>query len=336
MGAIPAYSDDVVDDLWRTAGRSLQRLQQQLADEAAALMSTGSGHLGGQAKLLLGYLATALAIGDSQVLASFVGWLLPLAGDSDRERQALGARVLSVGELAAARLGEAEAALVRQIVARALDEARRAPPVSSPDPPDSSKLLLAALLAGDRAGARRLALVELDGGLAHLYEGVITPALAELGRLWYQRRISVAEEHLATALAQSTISSLYPALQWPKGGPRAVLACVGGEQHAVGARMAADLLGLDGWEVAFLGPDVPSDALAAMMRDRRPQLAALSVTIALHMTEARTAIAAIRAALPGVPVLVGGRATAHAGSLDADAVATSASQGVAQAARWKG
>lgn len=325
--------DDV--DRWRSAGRALERLQSPLASEMSRVLTAESAHLRGQAPLLLGYLTTAVALRAPEVLGTFLHWLLPMAGDSAEARNAFVSRIATIGDLVASQLPDPDRALVRDVVRRALDHAGIAHEAPIPVLAPPTRQLLAAFLAGDRPGARRIAVSELEKGLAHLYEEVVTPALREIGRLWYERRISVAQEHLASALAQATIASLYPLIDWPTGGPRAVVACVGGEQHALGARMTADLLGLDGWDVTFLGPDVPTDALVELLRSRPPKLVALSITLALQLSEARSAIASIRASLPGVRIMLGGRGTAHATSLETDVVAESASQGVALAARWK-
>jgi DNA-binding XRE family transcriptional regulator/methylmalonyl-CoA mutase cobalamin-binding subunit len=60
---------------------------------------------------------------------------------------------------------------------------------------------------------------------------------------------------------------------------RILISCIEGERHYVGARMVADLFQMEGWQVDFLGPDVPTPALAAMILQRRPRLVGLSVTL---------------------------------------------------------
>lgn len=43
-----------------------------------------------------------------------------------------------------------------------------------------------------------------------LYEKVLTVALYEVGRLWEQNQITVAAEHLATAITEGILNELYP------------------------------------------------------------------------------------------------------------------------------
>ena len=203
----------------------------------------------------------------------------------------------------------------------------------------TSEAFLAAMLAGDRLGARAVAEAAFQLGVAHLYEQVIRPAMQEVGALWHANRITVADEHAATAIAQSTVASLYPDFPWPVGGPTALIACAEGERHEFGARMVADLLALDGWHTLFLGADTPTSALVEMTAKLKPVFVAMSVAIPFHLPKARTAVEALRERVPGLKLLAGGRAVmglpeAHS-KLGADAVAMSAAQAVEAVRRWK-
>ncbi len=162
--------------------------------------------------------------------------------------------------------------------------------------------------------------------------------MEQVGRLWQEDRISVADEHLATALAESTLAALYPEFAWPVFGPRAIVACTEGERHQFGARMAADLLALDGWNVAFLGADVPSEALLERARRTQPVFVGLSVCLVFHLPCSRQTIAALRREAPEVRVLVGGPAAREIPDpavFGADACALTADEGVRIARAWK-
>ncbi len=200
---------------------------------------------------------------------------------------------------------------------------------------------MAAQLAGDRQEALRLVIEEgVEAGLAvsSVATGVIGEAQREIGRLWELNRISVADEHMATAISQLALSYLYrhatpaPALQ------RSVLvACVEGELHGFPARLAADALDLAGFAVTYLGENVPSRSLADMCRSRPPDLLALSATMGFHLSRVREATRCVREALAHpCPILVGGQAFpvgAVAADYGADGIGRSAEDIVAQACR---
>ncbi len=196
---------------------------------------------------------------------------------------------------------------------------------------------LQAILAGDQRRACAITSDALRHGMPYLYRHVTT-AIAEVGRLWQEGRISIADEHLATAVCETAIASLYPRLAWPVGGPRAMVACPGPERHQLGARMVADLLALDGWRVDFLGAGIPVPALVETVVSREPVLVGLSAAIEPHLPAVAAAVADLRRALPGVRVLVGGRmvsALPNPAALGADGWASFCDEAVRVAAPWK-
>ena len=179
-----------------------------------------------------------------------------------------------------------------------------------------ANLFLDALIRGDRREANRVVDRVLDrgDGLQELYMHIVQPAMSEVGRLWQENELSVAEEHLATAITQAAMGRAFERVyRWHDSRtPSLVAACVDDERHQMGLRMLCDLLEIDGWDTAYLGASVPIEALVGMVEKRTPDAIALSATIAPHLPRLRAAIDAIRAAsLDHQPVIIaGGRAVA--------------------------
>ncbi len=174
---------------------------------------------------------------------------------------------------------------------------------------------LEALRAADAGGAYRLASGALEElPLAAVYQEVITPAMHELGRLWEEGVITVADEHLATALTHRVLAALRPGVMTGEersaGRPRAMLAAVQGEQHALGLRMAADLLEDAGYEAIYLGADVPTEALMRAIASFSPDLLGLSATMPELGTVLESTVEGVRSGHPQLNVLVGGQASA--------------------------
>ncbi|MCY1040653.1 cobalamin-dependent protein [Corallococcus sp. bb12-1] len=171
---------------------------------------------------------------------------------------------------------------------------------------------LAAQLSGNRQEALRLVVDEglLCGvPLQDLHLEVIQASQYEIGRLWQENRISVAQEHMATAISQFVLAHLYRHLpRDPSNGKVVMMACVEGELHEVGARMASDFLEMAGFDVRFIGANVPADHLARMVRETPPHLLALSITMPFHMPQVREAVLKVREVSPRLPIAVGGLA----------------------------
>jgi len=150
-----------------------------------------------------------------------------------------------------------------------------------------------------------------------LHLQVIQQAQREIGRLWEQNSIDVAQEHQATAVSQLALAHLYQqSMRRPAVGKSVLVACVEGELHDVGARICADVLDLHGFAVRFLGANVPTDCLLGFVERTRPDLVALSVTLPVHLPSARAVVEALRGRLT-VPLAVGGRALDAPGAREA-------------------
>lgn len=181
-----------------------------------------------------------------------------------------------------------------------------------------SRLYLEALRAGDGSGAYRIAARALREGMdvPGLYEQVVAPAMHEIGALWEKGALSVADEHRATELTNRVLAALRPSpaieagMERARAGTRsrALLAAVEGERHALGLRMAADILEDNGFETIYLGADVPTGALLQAISVTEPDIVVLSATMPELAPRLEEVAAAVREARSGAEVLVGGQA----------------------------
>ena len=170
---------------------------------------------------------------------------------------------------------------------------------------------LTAIRAGDVR--RAIAAVETESGgddAAAVYVDVIQPAMREVGRLWQENQMTVADEHLATAVTQTVMAHLFSTrVGSTAGGPSLIAACADTERHEVGLRMLCDMLEVKGWSTKYLGATVPTESLVAMVQMQKPDVLALSVAIAPHLPRLRAMIHAVRESTGDSPpiIIVGGR-----------------------------
>jgi len=138
---------------------------------------------------------------------------------------------------------------------------------------------------------------------------VFAPALTRVGVLWHDGTVSTAVEHRATQITSSMIERLRPRVSRRVPiGQLAIVTTVEGETHAIGARIAAEMLWSDGWEVDYLGPDTPTDDLVEFALQRNAKMVVLSVSMTEHLDKAADAIKRIKALEVQPCVLVGGPA----------------------------
>ena len=201
-----------------------------------------------------------------------------------------------------------------------------------------------AQVAGELSLARAVIETALSRGVERtdVYLDVLAPTQIRLGELWHKGTINVAQEHLATSITIDVMDSLRQGMKPRAGlGMRAVVTPVEGDPHWIGARVIADFLAMDGWEVDFLWTGTPAKDLAEYVRQRNVDLVALSVTQTEFLPNARAAAAAIRERNgPAAKILLGGRALdgtdKDVRSLGADAVAGNALQALTEARRLVG
>lgn len=168
------------------------------------------------------------------------------------------------------------------------------------------------LLAGDEVGAWTVVSDALASGYTpqRCYLDLISAAMARIGDEVADGSLAVADQYVATATAQR-IGARLGARFRRRGRSRGtvVLGAPSGERHALPVAIVADLVRLAGFTVVELGADVPPPAFG-LAAQRADQLVAIGIGVTSidHLDAAGEAIAAVRAATPGVPVLLGGQA----------------------------
>src|SRR5215208_4034587 len=162
-----------------------------------------------------------------------------------------------------------------------------APAADTPALERSAGELRAALDVLDEDAAQS-ALDRLFSGfsVATVLEQVVLPYLRELGDRWESGGASVAQEHFASQVLRGRLLGL--ARGWDRGaGPRALLACMPGEQHDLGLIVFGLALRERGWRITFLGPDTPLDTLTETVATLRPDAVVLAAATPCGRSGAR-------------------------------------------------
>lgn len=178
---------------------------------------------------------------------------------------------------------------------------------------DERKKFGAGLLAADFPLCMKIAgsVLERENGQEALYLGLIQPVMYEIGRLWEQDKISTAEEHMATSMVGRILAGLYARLPVsPANRGKAVVTSAPNEFHELGARMLADMLEADGWDIFFLGANTPAEELIKLVKKADPRFLAISVTMPFNMERVAAMISGIKndPGLNHIKILVGGPA----------------------------
>lgn len=152
--------------------------------------------------------------------------------------------------------------------------------------------------------------VETKKEMLEFFEYVIKPSLYKIGTLWEDGEISIAQEHLASSIVSRINSFLYSqfiSLEVIKG--KAVISSIANEFHEIGARIIADSLETNGWDVDYLGANTPLDDLIDLLIKKEPLLVGLSVSMPFNIDNLSYAVKKIKAhpELKDIKILVGGK-----------------------------
>jgi len=153
------------------------------------------------------------------------------------------------------------------------------------------------LLNGDRHSAGKMIIEAVDNGISvkDIYLHVFQSSLYEIGRLWQENKITVAQEHYCTAATQLIMSQLYPYISKTKKTGRVLVATsVSKELHEIGVRMVADFFEMDGWSTFYLGANTPTESIIETIITNKADLLIISATISSNIGEVMDLIRNVR------------------------------------------
>jgi DNA-binding transcriptional MerR regulator len=119
---------------------------------------------------------------------------------------------------------------------------------------------------------------------------VLMQGLATIGSQWYADEATVQQEHFASALAMRRLHTLLAAAPPPTRRERIIVACPPQEDHAFAPLLLTLMLRYRGWDVIYLGTNVPRERLETTLDAIRPQLIVLTAQ-QLHTAASLASIA---------------------------------------------
>ena len=159
------------------------------------------------------------------------------------------------------------------------------------------------------------ALLDLSKPL--LRSQLLVPLLEEIGERWGDGRMRVAHEHMASAIVASFLISQNSRQAVPAGAPLMAVATPSGQQHELGALLAASEALEAGWQVLYLGRDLPAEDIAAAVQGKGARAVIISLVFPTGDAGVMNELRRLRQLLgPDLAVVVGGRgAMSYAGVL---------------------
>lgn len=172
------------------------------------------------------------------------------------------------------------------------------------------------LLAGDyeKCSGFVKSILDEDVDIKQIYDDILKKSLYNIGEMWETGKITVATEHLASAIVETILSEVYfKIITQNKINKTVVLACTENEFHQIGIKMVSDIFEKNGWHIHFSGTNTTTDELISSIESIRPDVLAISLSIPFNLPTLEKMLIKIRASFPELYILVGGQAFLHGG-----------------------
>lgn len=137
------------------------------------------------------------------------------------------------------------------------------------------------LVDGDRAGAQRIITQAFQvGGMKLVADGLVAPAMTDVGLDWQAGKIDVMHEHQATEICSSILYQIVPLVeQSVSDQARVAVGCSPtNDYHQVASLLAQLLLAEGGWRAKSLGGGISAEQLELAITERKADLVWISVT----------------------------------------------------------
>lgn len=158
------------------------------------------------------------------------------------------------------------------------------------------------------AGLRRAAALM---GTAALLDNVVVPLLRRVGDEWHAGKLTPAQEHLASSVVEDLVAERMRALPRDPAAPRVLVATTAGERHVIGAVAVGASAAAEGWNVLFLGADLPAEDIMSAAIAAGVRVVALSVAYVGNRAQTLTELRTLGEQLPEhITLIVGGSGAA--------------------------
>jgi len=111
-----------------------------------------------------------------------------------------------------------------------------------------------------------------------LIEKLLVPLMHRIGDLWHQGALRPIHEHMASSVVRSFLGGMSGAYHPEISAPHLVATTPARQRHELGALLAAATAAGEGWQVTYLGPDLPPEEIAAAVLQKGARAVALSIT----------------------------------------------------------
>jgi MerR family transcriptional regulator, light-induced transcriptional regulator len=130
---------------------------------------------------------------------------------------------------------------------------------------------------------------------------LLQAGLSQIGEMWYQGEVSIQQEHFASAMAVQRLDMLIAATAPPTRPEHLIIASVEDDFHIFGPLLFTFLFRRRGFDVLYLGADMPTVSLKETVEQLKPAMLILSA----QTLSTATSLLDVTAALAGQETVIG-------------------------------
>lgn len=149
-------------------------------------------------------------------------------------------------------------------------------------------------------------------GLSAFVESIAVPLLRSVGDGWHAGRLTLSQEHLVTSILYDVITESMRSLPKQSGARKLLVTTTAGERHAIGAALVGAAAAVEGWNVLYLGADLPAAEIAIAATSAGVILVAISIVYVENSNATIEEMRTLRSLLPSSIGLIAGGAGATA------------------------
>ncbi|MCX7068572.1 MAG: MerR family transcriptional regulator [Methylococcales bacterium] len=154
------------------------------------------------------------------------------------------------------------------------------------------------------------AIVEL--GTQAFIENLLTPLLTRIGERWKTGELRPIHEHMTSSVIRSLTYILRNNNPCPDNAPRMIVSTPIGQLHELGALLAAIMAELNGWQVTYLGANLPAEEIAAAVKYTHAKAVTISISFSADDHVVPKEIRRLRKLIGShVALIVGGRSASY-------------------------
>lgn len=105
---------------------------------------------------------------------------------------------------------------------------------------------------------------------------ILSKSMVMIGEGWVDGKVSIQQEHFTSELAVRRLESLIAAMPLPTRTERVLVCCAPNDNHVFSPLLLTFFLLRRGWDVLYLGANVPAEAVKQTVTQTKPNLVVIS------------------------------------------------------------